>query len=91
MSESKMEQLKNKIRRPVGSAVHSELIDASPVSEIRPVREQKKKFEELYRRDTIWLKNEVKEQLDLLSKDGGRGEKTRIINAALESYFENHH
>lgn len=84
-----MEQLKNKIRKPVGSAVHSELIDVTPVSETKPVKAQRKKFEELYRRDTIWLKNEVKDQLDLLSKDGGRGEKTRIINAALESYFKN--
>lgn len=85
MSDSKMEQLKNKIRKPVSSAVHSELIDTTISNQTKP---QKKKFEDLYRRDTFWLKNELKDKLDQHSINGGRGEKTRIINEALELYFK---
>ncbi|MEC0231264.1 hypothetical protein [Paenibacillus alba] len=50
-------------------------------------REKKKKFEELYSRDTVWFKNELKQQIAEAS-EGERGEKTRIINEALEEYFK---
>ncbi|WP_433947025.1 hypothetical protein [Paenibacillus sp. SN-8-1] len=91
MSESNMEKLKNKIRSTGASAVHAELIDtANTGAEVQiPRRAKKKKFEELYRRDTVWIKNELKDRLDELSFEGGRGEKTRIVNEAFELYFKN--
>jgi len=50
-------------------------------------REKRKKFEELYKRDTFWIQNELKERLDAYCK-GERGEKTRIVNEALKAYME---
>ncbi|WP_310144278.1 hypothetical protein [Paenibacillus amylolyticus] len=82
-----MDELKNKIRSASGSkSVHSELIDSS--NEIKPKELlRKKKFEELHRRDTVWIENELKDKLDSQSSEYGRGEKTRIINEALRRYF----
>lgn len=87
---SKMDELKDKIRSTSGSkSVHSELIDIS--HESRPkAAPKKKKFEELHRRDTVWIENELKDKLDSQSLDYGRGEKTRIINEALRRYFSEH-
>lgn len=84
---SKMDDLKNKIRSSSGSkSVHSELIDNSHV--IKPkAPPRKKKFEEMHRRDTVWIENELKDKLDNQSSEYGRGEKTRIINEALRLYF----
>jgi hypothetical protein len=50
-------------------------------------REKKKKFEELFERDTVWFKKEFKATIAELT-EGERGEKTRIINEALEEYFK---
>ncbi|WP_309122222.1 hypothetical protein [Paenibacillus sp.] len=50
-------------------------------------REKRKKFEELYKRDTFWIRNELKEKLDAYCQ-GERGEKTRIVNEALKDYLE---
>ena len=50
-------------------------------------REKRKKFEELYKRDTFWIQNELKDRLDAYCK-GERGEKTRIVNEALKAYME---
>ncbi len=50
-------------------------------------REKRKKFEELYKRDTFWIQNELKDRLDAYCK-GERGEKTRVINEALKEYME---
>ncbi|MET3211074.1 UNVERIFIED_CONTAM: hypothetical protein ABIC26_004038 [Paenibacillus sp. PvR008] len=54
---SKMDELKNKIRSSSGSSVHPELIDTS--LESKPVKPTKK-FEELCKRDTVWLENDLK-------------------------------
>lgn len=54
---------------------------------IQPKKEKKKKFEELHTRDTFWIKNELAELLKI-ECDGERGEKTRLINEALELYFK---
>jgi len=84
---SKMDDLKNKIRSTAASSVHSEMIDGiSQSSEYMP-KPKKKKFEELYRRDTVWIENELKKRLDSAGAEGGRGEKTRILNEALRVYF----
>jgi hypothetical protein len=50
-------------------------------------REKKKRFEELYSRDTIWIKNDLKGKITE-ECEGERGEKTRLINEALEEYFK---
>lgn len=47
---------------------------------------KKQKFEERYKRDTFWIRNDLKEKLDSFC-EGEKGEKTRVINEALESYF----
>lgn len=49
-------------------------------------KEKKQKFEELYDRDTVWIKKELKQKISEAAQ-GERGEKTRIINEALEEYF----
>lgn len=89
MSDNRMDQLKNKIRSTGSGAVHNQLIDAVNTDSLitPPNKQKKKKFEDTHSRDTFWLKNEIKEQLDGLCK-GERGEKTRIINEALTMYFE---
>lgn len=47
---------------------------------------KKKKFEELYARATLWVKREHMQTIEDLCR-GERGEKTRIINEALDEYF----
>ncbi|OBA07237.1 hypothetical protein A9P44_10215 [Paenibacillus polymyxa] len=86
---SKMDDLKNKIRSTAASSVHSEMIDGishDSSSEYTP-KPKKKKFEELHQRDTVWIENELKKRLDRAGAEGGRGEKTRILNEALRVYF----
>ncbi|OMC62776.1 hypothetical protein BK126_28340 [Paenibacillus sp. FSL H7-0326] len=83
---SKMDELKSKIRSTSGSSVHPELIDSSTEVPTTP-KPKKKKFEELHKRDTVWIENELKKRLDRESVENGRGEKTRIINEALRRYF----
>jgi hypothetical protein len=51
-------------------------------------KERKKKFEDLYTRQTIWVKKEYVQMIEEES-DGERGEKTRILNDALKEYFSN--
>jgi hypothetical protein len=51
-------------------------------------KERKKKFEDLYTRQTIWVKKEYVAMIEKES-DGERGEKTRILNDALKEYFNN--
>lgn len=50
-------------------------------------RPKRKKFEELHKRDTFWIRNDLKQKLDELCV-GERGEKTRMINEALDAYLE---
>lgn len=47
---------------------------------------RRSKFEDLYGRQTIWVRKEFIELIEL-ETEGARGEKTRIFNEALESYF----
>lgn len=56
---SKMDELKSKIRSTSGSSVHPELIDSSTEVPTTP-KPKKKKFEELHKRDTVWIENELK-------------------------------
>lgn len=49
-------------------------------------KKKKPKFEELHTRHTIYIRNDIGEKLDELC-GGERGEKTRIINEALEKYL----
>jgi len=69
----------NKNVNVVGSAAATQSMPAK--------REKRKKFEELYKRDTFWIRNDLKERLDEYCS-GERGEKTRIINEALQAYME---
>lgn len=52
----------------------------------RPVR--KVKFEETHQRATVWIRNDLMDLLDDWAKAGGHGEKTRVINEALEEFFK---
>lgn len=93
MSDTKMEQLKNKIKKTASTAVHSELIDTTnlsrePLNKSKNVQ-KKMSFNELHSRDTVYLENEIKERLDQLSNEGGKGTKTRIVNEALKQYLKN--
>jgi hypothetical protein len=54
-----------------------------------PKKHKKQKFEDMYSRDTVWFKNEIKQKISEAT-EGERGEKTRIINEALEDYFRKH-
>lgn len=80
---SKFDDIKNRVRSGTGS-VHSEFIADEPR---RRKRVKKPKFEETHTRDTNWIRNDLMETLKEWSEEGGRGEKTRIINEALEDYF----
>jgi hypothetical protein len=53
----------------------------------KPKKEKRAKFEDLYTRDTVWIRNDLKL---LINEEcaGERGEKTRIINEALEEFFK---
>lgn len=50
-------------------------------------RPKRMKFEELHKRDTFWIRNDLKQKLDELCV-GEKGEKTRIVNEALKAYLE---
>lgn len=56
------------------------------VAEVAPLRERRPKFEDNHVRQTVWVR---KEYVELIEKEalGERGEKTRIVNDALEQYF----
>lgn len=82
---SKLDDIKNKVRASSGQAVHQELIQ---VESNTGKRKRKPKFDETHTRDTFWVRNDLKKILDETCLDVGRGEKTRIINEALEKYFE---
>jgi metal-responsive CopG/Arc/MetJ family transcriptional regulator len=51
------------------------------------IANKKPKFEELHKKDTFWVKNEVLEKLHEITK-GNKGMKTQIINEALELFFK---
>ena len=44
-------------------------------------------FESNFSRQTFYIHNDLIKRLDKLTKKAPRGEKTKIINAALEQYF----
>ncbi|WP_274655613.1 hypothetical protein [Paenibacillus humicola] len=52
----------------------------------RSARGKKQKFEELHARQTFWVRKDFVELIEQES-EGARGEKTRVINEALEEYF----
>jgi len=51
------------------------------------VYEKKKKFEDLYTRQTVYIRNDVAEKIATLAGNE-RGVKTKIINDALELFFK---
>lgn len=67
------------VEQPVKS-VHADLIDTK-----KTLKSKKPKFEDTHKRDTVWIRNDLKEILDDNCVD--RGDKTRIINEALEQYL----
>ena len=78
---SNMEEMRRKLEG-ASKGVHAHLIEQP-----RRKREKKPKFEETHTRGTMWIRNDLNEKLNNWSEEGGRGEKTRIINDALEDYF----
>lgn len=46
-------------------------------------------FESNFSRQTYYVHNDLIQRLDKLTKKAPRGEKTKIINAALEQYLNN--
>lgn len=71
----------------VSDAVNKSVLENIDVSRIASKRPKKPKFEELHKKDNVWIKNELYEVLNALTK-GNKGEKTRIINEALLLYFQ---
>ena len=51
------------------------------------VYKKKKKFEELYTRQTVYIRNDFAEKISTLAGNE-RGVKTKIINDALELFFK---
>jgi hypothetical protein len=51
------------------------------------IANKKPKFEELHKKDTFWIKNEILEKLHGITK-GNKGLKTQIINDSLELFFK---
>lgn len=51
------------------------------------IANKKPKFEELHKKDTFWIRNEILDKLHGLTK-GNKGMKTQIINEALEMFFK---
>jgi hypothetical protein len=92
----KLNQLKKKIKGT--GTVHNQLIDTNNdyvnddvnINELSiktTMKSKRQKFEERYRRDTFWIRNDLKEKLNAQC-EGEKGEKTRIINEAIEMYFD---
>lgn len=80
---NKFDDIKNKVRSSDSGSVHSEFIAPKPERRIRS-----KKFVETHSQDTLWLRNDLKSRLNEEFEKYGKGEKTRIINEALEEWFK---
>jgi hypothetical protein len=83
------EALKNKVKKEHKNA-HDILIETQENEDIISVNKQdrKIKFEENFTRQTYYIENNLLEKLnESVGKE--KGEKTRIINEALRSYFKN--
>lgn len=78
-----MEDMRKKLELANSKSVHPHLIDQPQ----RRRRERKPKFEDTHTRCTLWIQDDLNKKLNEWSEEGGRGEKTRIINEALEDYF----
>ena len=46
------------------------------------------KFEEEYTRATVFIRNDLLKRLDMAKETGGKGEKTKLINEALEYWLK---
>ena len=51
------------------------------------IANKKPKFEELHKKDTFWVRNEILDKLHGITK-GNKGLKTQIINDSLELFFK---
>lgn len=52
-------------------------------------RQRKLSFEEQYARQTVYIDRRLVKVIEDLAEQGGRGEKTKIYNFALEAYLSN--
>lgn len=88
-----MSNLKDKIKSKIRESAHDHLIDPVPkevnvdVNVNKPMK--KKKFEDRYSRQTVWIEDDIIKRISDLTKNE-RGEKTRIINEALRKYLNTH-
>lgn len=70
-------------------SVHDEIIQTEQNKQPNFPKTKKVKWEDNYTRATLYIENG---RLDELNRRAGteKGEKTRIINKALEDYFRNY-
>jgi hypothetical protein len=57
----------------------------SITKKIKKAKKKKPKFEETHRKDNFWVRNDLHKALKEICTE--RGEKTKIINEALQDYF----
>lgn len=65
------------------------LIDQQDKNLFNYPKTKKKKWEDDYKRGTFYIQNDVLEELNYRSGTE-KGEKTRIVNEALQEYFRKH-
>lgn len=63
-------------------------VDVDVTEPEEPLRERRPRFEETHARQTVWVRKDIVAMIDKAS-GAERGEKTRIINEALDEYFRN--
>lgn len=70
-------------------SVHDEIVQTEQNKPVTLPKTKKVKWEDNYTRATLYIENG---RLDELNRRAGteKGEKTRIINKALEDYFRNY-
>jgi hypothetical protein len=57
----------------------------SITKKIKKAKKKKPKFEDTYSKDNFWVRNDLHKALNEICTE--RGDKTRIINEALQDYF----
>lgn len=72
-----------------------EKYDENPISTTDAIKDYlskntKKKFSDTHVQDTYWIKKEKRDTIIKLTKKGGKGLKTRIIDEALDLWFAKH-
>ena len=72
-----------------------EIHEENPISTTDAIKDYlskntKKKFSDTHVQDTYWIKKEKRDTIIKLTKKGGKGLKTRIIDEALDLWFAKH-